>query len=153
MRSFLLLEVALCDPGKLALSWPWEEAGKKLRQLLEWIPWMRFEKIWLTIASSFVKLISQGWEFQLLHVLINVCYGQTFCSSHPNTWIVRSLCDFRFPEVDNSSPLQSSCLENSTGRGAWWAPVHGVAKSWTRPAHWAHTHVEFKDFHSIKKKF
>ena len=31
----------------------------------------------------------------------------------------------------NGSPLQYSCLENSMGRGAWWATVHGVPKSWT----------------------
>ena len=29
-------------------------------------------------------------------------------------------------------PLQYSCLENPVDRGAWWATVHGVAKSWTR---------------------
>jgi len=29
----------------------------------------------------------------------------------------------------NSNPFQCSCLENSMGRGAWWALVHGVAKS------------------------
>ena len=27
--------------------------------------------------------------------------------------------------------LQYSCLENPMVRGAWWATVHGVAKSWT----------------------
>ena len=32
----------------------------------------------------------------------------------------------------NGNPLQYSCLENPMGRGAWWATVHGVAKSWTR---------------------
>ena len=32
----------------------------------------------------------------------------------------------------NGSPLQSSCLENPMDGGAWWAAVHGVAKSWTR---------------------
>ena len=26
-------------------------------------------------------------------------------------------------------PLQESCLENSMDRGAWWATVHGVAKT------------------------
>ena len=26
-------------------------------------------------------------------------------------------------------PLQYSCLENPMDRGAWWATVHGVAKS------------------------
>ena len=29
-------------------------------------------------------------------------------------------------------PLQRSCLENPMDRGAWWATVHGVAKSQTR---------------------
>ena len=28
-------------------------------------------------------------------------------------------------------PLQYSCLENPMDRGAWWATVHRVAKSWT----------------------
>ena len=28
-------------------------------------------------------------------------------------------------------PLQYSCLENSMDRGAWWAAVQRVAKSWT----------------------
>ena len=37
---------------------------------------------------------------------------------------VRSL-DWEDP-LDN--PLQYSCLENSMGRGAWWATVHGVTK-------------------------
>ena len=32
----------------------------------------------------------------------------------------------------HGNPLQYSCLENSMDRGAWWATVHGVAKSWTR---------------------
>ena len=32
----------------------------------------------------------------------------------------------------NGNPLQYSCLENPMGGGAWWATVHGVAKSWTR---------------------
>ena len=32
----------------------------------------------------------------------------------------------------NGYPLQYSCLENSTDRGAWWATLHRVAKSQTR---------------------
>ena len=32
----------------------------------------------------------------------------------------------------NGTPLQYSCLENPTDRGACWAAVHGVAKSRTR---------------------
>ena len=43
-----------------------------------------------------------------------------------------------FPESGRSSgertgnPLQCSCLGNAMDRGAWWAPVHWVTKSWTR---------------------
>ena len=32
----------------------------------------------------------------------------------------------------NGNPLQYSCLENPIGKGAWWAAVHGVVKSWTQ---------------------
>ena len=32
----------------------------------------------------------------------------------------------------NGTLLQHSCLENPMDGGAWWAAVHGVAKSWTR---------------------
>ena len=32
----------------------------------------------------------------------------------------------------NGTPLQHSCLENPMDGGAWWAAVHGVAKSRTR---------------------
>ena len=35
------------------------------------------------------------------------------------------------PGEGNDNPLQDSCLENSMDRGAWWATVHGVAKSQT----------------------
>ena len=37
----------------------------------------------------------------------------------------------RFPGGGNGNPLQYSCLENPTDRGAWWATVHRVAKSQT----------------------
>ena len=38
----------------------------------------------------------------------------------------------RSPGGGHGNPLQYSCLENFTDRGAWWATVHRVAKSWTR---------------------
>ena len=36
------------------------------------------------------------------------------------------------PGEENGNPLQYSCLENPMDQEAWWATVHGVAKSWTR---------------------
>ena len=38
----------------------------------------------------------------------------------------------RSPGKGNGNPLQYSCLENPTDRGAWRATVHGVTKSWTQ---------------------
>ena len=37
----------------------------------------------------------------------------------------------RSPREGNSNSLQDSCLSNLMDRGAWWATVHGVAKSQT----------------------
>ena len=37
----------------------------------------------------------------------------------------------RSPGEGNGNPFQYSCLESPMDRGAWWATVHGVAKSWT----------------------
>ena len=37
----------------------------------------------------------------------------------------------RSPGEENCNPLQYSCRENPMDRGAWWAIVHGVTKSWT----------------------
>ena len=38
----------------------------------------------------------------------------------------------RSPGEGNGNPLQYSCLENPTDRGAWWATLHGVATSQTQ---------------------
>ena len=55
---------------------------------------------------------------------------------------------------DNGTPLQCSCLENPTDRGAWKATVHGVTKSRTRLSDFTftfHLHVLEKEMatHSI----
>ena len=42
----------------------------------------------------------------------------------------------RYPGVGNGNPLQYTCLENSMDRGAWWATVHGIAKSQTWLSNW-----------------
>ena len=38
----------------------------------------------------------------------------------------------RSPGGENGNPSQYSCWENPMDRGAWQAPVHGVAKTQTR---------------------
>ena len=48
----------------------------------------------------------------------------------------------------NGNPLQYSCLENPMGGGAWWAAVHGVAKSWT----WLSDFTFTFHFHALEKE-
>ena len=47
----------------------------------------------------------------------------------------------------SGTPLQYSCLENPMDRGAWWAVVHGVAKSRTRLRDFPFTF----HFHALEK--
>ena len=48
----------------------------------------------------------------------------------------------------NGTPLQYSCLENPMNGGAWWATVHGVAKSQTQLSDFTFTF----HFHALEKE-
>ena len=48
----------------------------------------------------------------------------------------------RFPGERNGNPLQYSCLENSTDRGAWWATVHRITEWDTTEQLSLHTHFQ-----------
>ena len=48
----------------------------------------------------------------------------------------------------NGTPLQYSCLENPMDGGAWWAAVHGVAKSQARLSDFTFTF----HFHTLEKE-
>ena len=47
----------------------------------------------------------------------------------------------RSPAERNGNPLQYSCLENPMDGRAWWATVHGVAKSRTRLSDFTFTFI------------
>ena len=48
----------------------------------------------------------------------------------------------------NGTPLQYSCLANAIDGGAWWAAVHGVARSRTRLSDFTLTF----HFHALEKE-
>ena len=54
----------------------------------------------------------------------------------------------RFPGEGNGNPLQCSCLENPMDGGAWWATVHGVARSRT----WLSNFTLTFHFHALEKE-
>ena len=63
-----------------------------------------------------VHRISKSWaRLKGLSMHTHICY--TF--------------KYKSPGEGNGTPLQYSCLENPMEGGAWWAAIHGVAKSWT----------------------
>ena len=56
--------------------------------------------------------------------------------------------DMLFRGEGSGTPLQYSCLENPMDGGAWYAAVHGVAKSWTRLSDFTFTF----HFHALEKE-
>ena len=76
-------------------------------------------------------------EFSLISVMLDDYSKYYFkCLSSPNT------------REGNGTPLQYSCLENPMDGGAWWAAVHGVAKSRTRLGDFTFTF----HFHALEKE-
>ena len=61
---------------------------------------------------------------------------------------IQGLAFRRYPIGEgNGNPLQYSCLANPMDGGAWWAAVHGVARSWTRLSDFTFTF----HFHALEK--
>ena len=85
------------------------------------------------VNHSFVQHIHAGY---LAVSIIRSTVSQCLCSSNP------------YIREGNGTPLQYSCLENPMDGGAWWAAVHGVAKSWTRLSDFTFTCL----FHAWEKE-
>ena len=65
------------------------------------------------------------------------CWSRQRCPDkdeiwHPGTSVLNFRACLQRVGEGHGTPLQYSCLENPMDGGAWWAAVHGVAKSWTR---------------------
>ena len=79
-----------------------------------------------------------------------VCVWYRDCSSHNLTGKInsgyKSICCY--PGEGNGNPLQYSCLANPMDGGAWWAAVHGVARSRTRLTNFTFTF----HFHALEKE-
>ena len=60
------------------------------------------------------------------------------------------LCPFKYivTREGNGTPLQYSCLGNPMDGGAWWAAVHGVARSRARLSDFTFTF----HFHALEKE-
>ena len=79
-------------------------------------------------------------------------YQHKQLNGHPNWSFVSGLFPDRIMlvllDMYSGIPLQYSCLENTMDGAAWWAAVHGVAKSWTRLSDFTFTF----HFHALEKE-
>ena len=78
-------------------------------------------------------------KFAIL-LIKEICLAKEAFYCFEVTWTGHILCGFLYLYIGqepglgrssgegNGNPLQYSCLENSMGRGDWWATVRGVAE-------------------------
>ena len=70
------------------------------------------------------------------------------CESCLGTWKINYSFLTEKAREGNGTPLHYSCLENPMDGGAWWAAVHGVAKSRT----WLSDFTFTFHFHALEKE-
>ena len=63
-----------------------------------------------------------GWMDGYIHLQLSVLF-------HQREFNIK---DFQSSGEEHGNPLQYSCLENPTDRGAWWATVCWIVKSQTQ---------------------
>ena len=95
----------------------------------------------------------RGNKVTFLYIFVNILISGLLDDSYSNMCTVVCNHDFDlYFKYDygegNGIPLQYSCLENPMDGGAWWAAVHGVAKSWTRLSDFTFTF----HFHALEKE-
>ena len=90
---------------------------------------------WKTSWGSLLvlRVLSKDKEKIILRTSLASLLAQMIKNLPPMQWHWDLIPGWgRSPAKGNGNPFQYSCLENFMDRGAWWATVHGVAKSQTR---------------------
>ena len=112
---------------------------------------------WRMLTRLVVIILQYSWPLQNVGVISDLC---TFKNLWLTSWLALCICGFTFVDSVNfgsysttvgegdGTPLQYSCLENPMDGGAWWAAVHGIAKSRTRLSNFTFTF----HFHALEKE-
>ena len=74
------------------------------------------------------------WTGNSFHIWYYTCFNAILPNHHTLSRHYSSNIIWASLGEGNGTPLQYSCLENPMDGGAWWAALHGVARSQT---HWA----------------
>ena len=109
----------------------------------------------LEFILFFLTWLLQRWQHS---ELLRIEFTNSFCfqqNSTDNAFVKKVhfplplMPVYRHPiREGNGTPLQYSCLENPTDGGAWWAAIHGVAKSQT----WLSDFTFTLHFHALEKE-
>ena len=97
---------------------------------------MHFQFLPSTLNEKFYHFVEQSKHLSSFTPLLSCCgfpcssIGKESACSAGDPGLILGFG--RSPGEGNSIPLQYPCLENLMDRGAWWAAVNGVTKSWTR---------------------
>ena len=100
--------------SRCSKKWCWVQGNTHI--LLRSITRGRYRNC-LYLRTLRASPVAQKWR---IHLQSRRCRRQRF-----------DPCGERSSGGDHGSPLQYSCQENLMDRGAWWATVPRVAKSWT----------------------
>ena len=85
---------------------------------------------WLLCCSVFSLFFILYWS--IVDLLPSWPSGKEFTCNAWDLGSIPGLTRVGFPWGGNGNPLQYSCLGNPMDRGAWWAIVYRVTKSWTQ---------------------
>ena len=67
----------------------------------------------------------------MVYILMGFQVALVVKNPRANAGDIRDVELGRSPGGGNGDSLQYPCLENPMDRGAWWALIHWVTKSWT----------------------
>ena len=110
-------------------------------------------KVFSKQAKSAFQTTAHKWSL-IQYVYVPIVFAYTNVPTHNASTSLQLGILLFFIHINkdvregNGTPLQYSCLENPMDRGAWWAAVHGVAKSWTRMNDFTFTF----HFHALEKE-
>ena len=105
--------------------------------------WSQMKKVvWNNRKKVYNKTLAKCMYFLGIRRLSQASLVAQMVKNQPTMWETwASSLGLEDPLEGNGYPLQYSCLENLMDRGAWWATVHEVAKSWTWLSGWAYKAV------------
>ena len=111
---------------------------------------IKFSDLGMSYFRRKTRILPQkhsNWE--VCTQMLNVCKTSIIHEEDkfPRTHNFLTLTTVLYGE-GNGNPLQYSCLENPMDRGAWWAAVRGVARSWTQLSSFTFTF----HFHALEKE-